>query len=427
MKRLLIVDNSLQLGHWLQIALAQVDSQVEAKALLSGEEALLEASRYPIDLLVTDIRLAGMTGFDLIRKMRKQHPDLRVIILTDLAQADIQKQLDEIGYNVFFNKPLKVSMLMDSVALLLKGVESHPPEPTRGPGPDVSQSMKTTVLHPVSADPLPPTTILRPRPISLAGISAQPEMNEADKILVMLLSRLHKDSGAVAVLLLAETGQVIAQVGMFPDPTFLRNWVEPLGRLAKAGQAVLELMDMPRGRDEMIFHGAMFDVVLSPIGDYPLVMALRKGYTAIRMAFVLEEIQAIHRELLGHLGRQPEPTPPDRPSTGRHISHPEEESKGSTAPSVSTPPRSPSVMEKKDTGAEDSIRHTPPASPIEKQPLVTLDALLQQPDQLHLAEADTFWGEVSKEVRQMGEIPDTITFEQAQKMGLFRDVDKDIK
>ncbi len=131
MKRLLIVDNSLQLGHWLQVALAQVDPQVDARALLSGEEALLEGTRYPIDLLVTDIRLTGMSGFDLIRKMRKQHPLLRVIVLTDLAQADLKKQLDEIGVDAFFNKPLKVSLLMDSVASLLRKEEKSSFNPSR--------------------------------------------------------------------------------------------------------------------------------------------------------------------------------------------------------------------------------------------------------------------------------------------------------
>jgi hypothetical protein len=92
----------------------------------------------------------------------------------------------------------------------------------------------------------------------------------------LLLSRLHKDSGALAVFLLAETGQVIAQVGMFPDPTFLRNWVEPLGKAAQEGKAILELMHVSRGRDEMAFHGAMFDVVLASSGDYPLGGRFRK-------------------------------------------------------------------------------------------------------------------------------------------------------
>ncbi len=426
MKRLLIVDNSLQLGHWLQIALAQVNSQVEAKALLSGEEALLEATRYPIDLLVTDIRLTGMSGFDLIRKMRKQHPHLRVIILTDLAQADIKKQLDEIGVDAFFNKPLKVSLLMDAVAGLLKAEEDQSLAPTQAAGADVSQSMKTTVLHPVSAVPLPPTTVLQPNPAALTDISSKPETTEADKILGMLLSRLYKDFGALAVILLAQTGQVIAQVGMFPDPNFLRNWVEPIGKVAQAGKAILELMDVSRGRDEMVFHGAMFDVVLASIGDYPLVLALRKGYTPVRMAFVFEEIQAVHKELLGHLGSQSEPTAPsDRSPVDQLIAHIAEESKKPPTSAVPVPPRQPSILDKIGPGVEKSGGDTPPVVPPDaKRPQVTLDVLLQQPDQLSPGDADSFWGEVSEEVRQMGDIPDTITFDQAKKMGLFRDVDK---
>jgi DNA-binding NarL/FixJ family response regulator len=428
MKRLLIVDNSLQLGHWLQIALAQVEPQVEAKALLSGEEALLEATRYPIDVLITDIRLTGMSGFDLIRKMRKQHPLLQVIVLTDLAQADIKKQLDEVGFDTFFNKPLKVSLLMDAVASLLKEGESPPPAPAQGPAPDVSQSMKTTVLHPLSAVALPPTTVLHPLTAPPVDTSPKKEMSEADQILVMLLSRLHKESGALAVLLLDENGQVIAQVGMFPDPNFLRNWVEPLGRAARAGKAVLELMEMPRGRNEMVFHGAMFDVVLSPIGNYPLVMALRKGYTAVRMAFVFEEIQAAHKELLGHLGGQSEPTtPPEGSSIDRHISQPAQAINPSPTPPDSTPLPHPSILNKKFTDEEKSSRNPPATPPDEKPPLAILDILLDLSGQINPGDADAFWDEISVEVRQMGNIPDTITFEEAQRMGLFHDTDKDKK
>ena len=422
MKRLLIVDNSLQLGHWLQIALAQVDPQVEARALLSGEEALLEGARFPIDLLVTDIRLTGMSGFDLIRKMRKQHPLLRVIILTDLAQADIKKQLDEIGVDVFFNKPLKVSLLMDSVASLLKEGGGHPSPPVAGR--DTSQSMKTTVLHPVSSAPLPPTTILHPMAVSLAESSPLQGMTEADKILFMLLSRLHRDSGALAVLLLDKNGQVMAQVGMFPDPTFKRNWVDPLVSAAQAGKAILGLMEMPWGRDEMVFHGAMFDVVLASIGNNALVLALRKGYTAVRMAFVFEELQNVHKELLGYLGSQPETTnPPVKTSPEAHGQKQAEDYQMQPTLSTPAPASQPSEPEKKNPAVDNC--NNPPLKSVEKHPLVTLDVLLQQPDQVNPEDADTFWDEVSAEVRHLGDIPDTITFEQARKMGLLHDMEED--
>ena len=425
MKRLLIVDNSLQLGHWLQVALAQVDPQVDARALLSGEEALLEGTRYPIDLLVTDIRLTGMSGFDLIRKMRKQHPLLRVIVLTDLAQADLKKQLDEIGVDAFFNKPLKVSLLMDSVASLLRKEESLPSilaEHTVDP-----QSMKTTVLHPVSAVPLPPTTVLHPKPASPAEISSPTEYIETDKILVMLISRLHRDSGALAVVLLNEKRQVAAQVGLFPDPAFTRKWVGPLVKAVQTGKVVLEIMDVPGGRQEMVFHGAMFDLVLTSIGDYPLILALRKGYSAVRLAFVFEEIQTAHREMLGYLGSHPESTLPPIINPGKLTEEKKAlEFQEPSLPSTPAALNQPSEPEKKASGA-DKGNITTSTPPVEKQPLVPLDALFQQRARIKPGDADTFWDEISKNVRHLGSIPDTITFEQARKMGLFHDLEEDTK
>ena len=90
MKHILIVDDALEIGRLLQSALATLDMKIKTMVVPSAEEALLEAAHYPIDLLVTDIRLPGLSGTDLVRKMRSLHPALKVIMITGMSRCRIR-------------------------------------------------------------------------------------------------------------------------------------------------------------------------------------------------------------------------------------------------------------------------------------------------------------------------------------------------
>jgi DNA-binding NarL/FixJ family response regulator len=56
----------------------------EANVVLaeSGEEAWEILSEHPVDLLITDISMKGMSGIELTRKVKQQHPHLKVLVLS---------------------------------------------------------------------------------------------------------------------------------------------------------------------------------------------------------------------------------------------------------------------------------------------------------------------------------------------------------
>jgi DNA-binding NtrC family response regulator len=55
----------------------------ESVAASSGEQALEVLSQFPTDLVLTEVRLPGMTGFDLIRAARRRDPGMAFMVLTD--------------------------------------------------------------------------------------------------------------------------------------------------------------------------------------------------------------------------------------------------------------------------------------------------------------------------------------------------------
>ena len=155
MKRVLIVDDSLELGRWLQTALTQMDSQIQATVYPSGEEALLDSSRRPVDVLVTDIRLAGISGLELVRKIRKRYPGVRVIVITGMQDMSLEKQAKELGIDAFFRKPMDIPSFLEAVNVCLR-VETGlaaPPGPVQTPAPPSQPPAAQNVIREVPGIP----------------------------------------------------------------------------------------------------------------------------------------------------------------------------------------------------------------------------------------------------------------------------------
>src|SRR5512146_2832634 len=120
MKRILIVDDAIDLGRLLQDALKTVHPDIPISVVPSAEEALLESTRFNIDVLVTDLRLPGMTGIDLIRKIRVRQPNVKVILMTGLRPEDrLYKQKDDAVVDIFLRKPIMAPEFLDAVDQLL--------------------------------------------------------------------------------------------------------------------------------------------------------------------------------------------------------------------------------------------------------------------------------------------------------------------
>lgn len=104
--RALIVEDSIDVRRALKAALELMISDFEVADVPSAEEGLLEFFRQPVDLLVTDFRLPGMTGFELLERMRVKNPNLKVILITGMPDPEYRTQALAGGANAFFYKPL---------------------------------------------------------------------------------------------------------------------------------------------------------------------------------------------------------------------------------------------------------------------------------------------------------------------------------
>ena len=94
----------------------------------SGEEAVLEISMQKFDLLVTDVRLPGISGLEVLRRMRTSHPELKIILITGVLDPVIRRNVADAGADAFFLKPVELADFLDAVERCLGIVEDKMPQ-----------------------------------------------------------------------------------------------------------------------------------------------------------------------------------------------------------------------------------------------------------------------------------------------------------
>jgi len=81
----------------------------------SGEEALNILHTKHVDLLLTDLRMSKMSGIDLLRKVKKQWPDIEVLVLTAYGTIEGAVEAMREGAYDFITKPLKRVELLKAI------------------------------------------------------------------------------------------------------------------------------------------------------------------------------------------------------------------------------------------------------------------------------------------------------------------------
>lgn len=85
------------------------------RTALSGEQALEVLAERPTELVITDIRMPGMDGFDLGMRIRQSFPGIRIALITGYFSEHSQGSADEIGIKEIVKKPFKSFELIEMV------------------------------------------------------------------------------------------------------------------------------------------------------------------------------------------------------------------------------------------------------------------------------------------------------------------------
>ena len=122
--RILIVEDEIPVAR--QIAAALTEDGHDPTAVQSGEAALDEVGKGPFDLIVLDVRLPGIDGFELLRRLRTQHLASRVLLLTARTAVDDRVTGLQLGADDYLPKPFAMRELVARVRALGR---RYPEEP----------------------------------------------------------------------------------------------------------------------------------------------------------------------------------------------------------------------------------------------------------------------------------------------------------
>src|ERR1051326_331388 len=87
--RILVVEDDVQLAR--QTASALTEAGHDPTVVHDGDRALDKAKQKPFDLIVLDVVLPGMDGFDVLRHLRSEHMASRVLMLT--ARGEVKDRI----------------------------------------------------------------------------------------------------------------------------------------------------------------------------------------------------------------------------------------------------------------------------------------------------------------------------------------------
>jgi len=107
----LILDDEVQLVRHLAGYLGSLEGEFHVHSAFTGEEAVQLLKSIPIDILLTDVRLPGIDGIEVVRQALEMKPGLRVVVMTAFSSPTIRDLALREGALRFIEKPLDLGEL----------------------------------------------------------------------------------------------------------------------------------------------------------------------------------------------------------------------------------------------------------------------------------------------------------------------------
>ncbi len=83
----------------------------EVASVSNGVDALGKLSEDHFDLVITDIRMPGLTGLDILPRIRRLKPVTPIIVMTAYGSDDVRRRSLERGATTYLEKPIRLSKL----------------------------------------------------------------------------------------------------------------------------------------------------------------------------------------------------------------------------------------------------------------------------------------------------------------------------
>jgi excisionase family DNA binding protein len=125
-KKILVVDDDPIIVETLVQALEEDDFDYDVISASDGFEAGLQINHFKPDLLILDIMMPDIKGYEVVQKIKAapETSDTRIMVLSAYLDEEKFKKMKEYGADICFSKPLPLSQLKREVSKLLNPSET---------------------------------------------------------------------------------------------------------------------------------------------------------------------------------------------------------------------------------------------------------------------------------------------------------------
>jgi CheY-like chemotaxis protein len=367
--RVLVVEDNHEVRRMVTASIKTIGGEIEVLDVPSAEEALVVSASMPLDLIVIDIRLPGMSGLDMVARLRKRKPDMKLILVTGMEDAEVRRQMAEAKADACFFKPIDIQAFLEAVK---RSLSSRPQPPRQYPSP-----------YTQTAPILPSRSRAARVPEKVTVVDPEQEAPPATSY--ERLAALKKQVKAVSAMLVNDVGQILEEAGSAPEIATGSPILQALMRSFRSSLQVSQAM--ARGTSECLqyFAAPRQCIYVAPVGMNHCLFVVTSGYFGPdKLGMIYHAIHLAVRDLQLTLAKE------------------------AANPKVSQQPA------------------VPPAVDVDRETIAKVEGVFSQAAQPDSREqADGFWENVEKSgAADSSPGKEILTYDQARDLGLALEDDQ---
>lgn len=120
--RVIVIDDEKIVGQMIKAAMEPDGYTVEV--FLNAAPAFSRLKEEKFDVVITDLKMKGIDGMEVLRTIKTAYPEVKVIMITAFASLDSAVEAMKSKVDGFFAKPVKIKDLKESIQKLLSPSEA---------------------------------------------------------------------------------------------------------------------------------------------------------------------------------------------------------------------------------------------------------------------------------------------------------------
>jgi DNA-binding NtrC family response regulator len=122
---ILLVDDDRNLVTTLSYGLSKAMGRaIPVAVCFNDSEALAMLATQRFDVVISDFNMPGVSGLELLNKIRQDHPEMILVLITAYATDVLEEEIRRLGIG-YITKPFEPTRLMQIIHGLIRGQETR--------------------------------------------------------------------------------------------------------------------------------------------------------------------------------------------------------------------------------------------------------------------------------------------------------------